>query len=78
MSVHRLELTQADARVLNAEKRQRELQDENAQLVERIVSMKQEQAAKLNDVNEFVERYHVRFRVCGPFTLNHVTFFLST
>ncbi len=56
LSVHRLELTQADARVLNAEKRQRELQDENTQLVERIVSMKQEQAAKLNDVNEFMER----------------------
>ncbi len=57
LNIYRLELTMKETNVSGLEEKMRKLTVENAELVERIVKIKDEQVSKLNDANEFVETY---------------------
>ncbi|KAJ3216547.1 histone H2B [Dinochytrium kinnereticum] len=55
LATHQLELVQREEQLKESEEKLRKLEQENKQLVERWILLKQEEAQKINEVNEFVE-----------------------
>ncbi|KAJ3039001.1 hypothetical protein HDV00_012688 [Rhizophlyctis rosea] len=55
LAAHQLELGQKEEQLRTSEARCKQLEAENMQLVDRWMLLKQEEAAKMNEANEFVE-----------------------
>ncbi|KAJ3052666.1 hypothetical protein HK097_005904 [Rhizophlyctis rosea] len=56
LAAHQLELSQKEEQLKTSEAQRKLLEAENTQLVNRWMLLKQEEAAKMNEANEFVER----------------------
>ncbi|KAJ3019794.1 hypothetical protein HKX48_001767 [Thoreauomyces humboldtii] len=57
LATHQLELVQREEQLAQREKRVTSLEEENRTLIERWIVLKQEQAARMNEANEYVEQY---------------------
>ncbi|KAJ3167917.1 hypothetical protein HDU88_001864 [Geranomyces variabilis] len=55
LQTHQLELSQREGQLEDREKRVGDLEKENKYLVDRWIQLKQEQAARMNEANEYVE-----------------------
>ncbi|TPX56786.1 hypothetical protein PhCBS80983_g04292 [Powellomyces hirtus] len=55
LATHQLELVQREEQLTEREKKVKTLQEENTSLVDRWILLKQEQAARMNEANEYVE-----------------------
>ncbi|KAI8815594.1 WD40-repeat-containing domain protein [Fimicolochytrium jonesii] len=55
LATHQLELVQREEQLSEKEKRVKSLEAENGTLIERWIVLKQEQAARMNEANEYVE-----------------------
>ncbi len=63
LQAHQLELSQREVQWRESKKKCQELETENKSLIDRWLTEKQEQAAKMDEANEYIQRY-IPFHKC--------------